>query len=422
MASRLYNGTRQLFCQVLKVLLLLGLGSITSVLGVQLICLYVCGLIVLDKHQNNSRIARFLPARCHDALNRLLRVMPLSVEGLMVLLLKLAKSLGEGYLILDDVVIEKFGKVCSFVGYCYSTSRKGVVLGIHIVVVVWCSMDGRYRIPVGFVLWMPKHRYRCGENNKEYKTKIELGKELIVWVRKRGLKFAYICFDAWYGATWFMKWLNNRGIIFITEVPCDRRVLYRNKGLIRVDEVAKGLSYRWDKELEKEVSVLRVLLPDYGQKKQVRLVVTRTKTGGAKGTKEGSKAKARGKKSIPEGGKESQEDKYKYKYEYIVTNELDARGRKVVRRKQSRWKIETVFRDEKQYGGLCACQCRVEEAMRRHVALSLLTLVVLQWLRKRAKEPVGRVKERWQLELIRQGDSVPEPLRGKQKITLEVTA
>ncbi len=417
MASRLYNGTRQLFCQVLKILLLLGLGSITSVLGVQLICLYVCGLIVLDKHQNNCRIARFLPARCHDALNRLLRVMPLSVEGLTGLLVKLAKSLGEGYLILDDVVVEKYGKGCPFVGYCYSTSRKGVVLGIHIVVLVWCSKDRHYRIPVGFSLWRPKQG--CEGDKQAYKTKNELGKELIVGVRRRRLKFAYICFDIWYGATWFMKWLNNRRIIFITEVSCDRRVLYRDKELrVRVDKVAKELSYRWDKELKKEVSVLRVLLPEYGHK-QIRLVVTRTR--GARGTKEGSKAKAKAKgNSIPEGGKESQEDKYKY--EYIVTNELDARGQKVVRRKQSRWKVETVFRDEKQYGGLCACQCRVEEAMRRHVALSLLTLVVLQWLRKRAEEPVGRVKERWQLELIRQGYPVPEPLGGKQKITLEVTA
>ena len=186
MASRLYNGTRQLFCQVLKVLLLLGLGSITSALGVQLICLYVCGLIVLDKHQNNSRIARFLPARCHDALNRLLRVMPFSVEGLIALLVKLAKSLGEGYLILDDVVVEKYGKGCPFVGYCYSTSRNGVVLGIHIVVLVWCSMDGHYRIPVGFPLWRPKQQ--CKGHKQAYKTKKELGKELISMGEEKEIK------------------------------------------------------------------------------------------------------------------------------------------------------------------------------------------------------------------------------------------
>ena len=138
MASRLYPATVGLFCQVLKVLVLLGLGQQISALCVQLACLYVCGLIALDTHQTNCRIARFLPARCHDALNRLLRTMAFSSEGLRALLVRVAKTLGEGYLILDDVVVEKFGSACPLVGYCWSTSQRQVVLGLHIVVVV-CS-------------------------------------------------------------------------------------------------------------------------------------------------------------------------------------------------------------------------------------------------------------------------------------------
>jgi hypothetical protein len=45
MASRLYPATVGLFYQVLKVLVPLGLGERMSALGVQLVCLYVCGLI-----------------------------------------------------------------------------------------------------------------------------------------------------------------------------------------------------------------------------------------------------------------------------------------------------------------------------------------------------------------------------------------
>ncbi len=82
-------------------------------------------------------------------------------------------------------------------------------------------------------------------------------------------------------------------------------------------------------------------LPDYGR---IRLVVTREE----QGTKEGS-----GRECLPGGVKEGAE----YEQEYLVTNDLSARGRTVVRRKQSRWKVETVFRDEKQRGGLGACQC-----------------------------------------------------------------
>jgi hypothetical protein len=171
MASRLYPATVGLFCQVLKVLVLLGVGQQMSALCVQLACLYVCGLIALDTHQTNCRIARFLPARCHDALNRLLRKMGFSLEGVMALLVRVAKTLGEGYLILDDVVVEKFGVACPLVGYCWSTSQRKVVLGLPIVVIVWGSSDGRYRIPVGFTVWKPKEQ--CAVARQAYRTKIE---------------------------------------------------------------------------------------------------------------------------------------------------------------------------------------------------------------------------------------------------------
>jgi hypothetical protein len=403
MASRLYPATVGLFCQVLKVLVLLGLGERMSALWVQLACLYVCGLIALDTHQTNCRIARFLPARCHDALNRLLRKVAFSTASLMALLVRVAKTLGEGYLILDDVVVEKFGAACPLVGYCWSTSQRKVVLGLHIVVVVWCSCDGRYRILVGWALWKPKER--CAADATTYRTKIELGKERIVFVRKRGFKFAYLCFDGWYAAGWFVRWLTGRRIGAVTQLPCDGHVVYGRQEQ-RVDGLAERLQYRRGLEGEADYAVATVTLSGYGP---MRLVVTREE----QGTKEGS-----GRESLPCGVKEGAA----YEYEYLVTNDLSARGRTVVRRKQSRWKIETVFRDDKQSGGLGACQCRVEEAVKRHVGLSLLTFVVLQWLRETAEETVGEVKERWQLEIVRQGHPEPKPLRGKQKVTLKPTA
>jgi hypothetical protein len=55
--------------------------------------------------------------------------------------------------------------------------------------------------------------------------------------------------------------------------------------------------------------------------------------------------------------------------EYIVTNDSGADLDTVVERKMSRcWSVETLFfRDTKQFAGLEACQCRVDQAMVRHV-------------------------------------------------------
>jgi hypothetical protein len=71
----------------------------------------------------------------------------------------------------------------------------------------------------------------------------------------------------------------------------------------------------------------------------------------------------------------------------------------VVARKHSRWSVETIFRDTKQYTGLGACQCYTDAAMVRHVGLVLLGLVVLQHLRTHPGESLAAVKERWQLTL-----------------------
>jgi hypothetical protein len=110
MTSRLYRTTRPLAAQIALMLGRLGISGVGSPTTVALIALYVSGLILLDGRQTQTRVALFLPGRAHDALNRLLRVMPLSTRALMKLLITWVgrrHQEGEGYLCLDDVVIEK---------------------------------------------------------------------------------------------------------------------------------------------------------------------------------------------------------------------------------------------------------------------------------------------------------------------------
>lgn len=81
MASRLYRTTQPLYLEVLRQLRRLGIGAVGTPTTFALIALYVSGLILIDRRQ--TRLARFLPARSHDAINRLLRVTPLSSRSLM---------------------------------------------------------------------------------------------------------------------------------------------------------------------------------------------------------------------------------------------------------------------------------------------------------------------------------------------------
>ncbi len=68
--------------------------------------------------------------------------------------------------------------------------------------------------------------------------------------------------------------------------------------------------------------------------------------------------------------------------------------------------IETCFRDTKQLTGMRVCQCRVPQAMERHVALVLLAFVVLQQARLDPSQTVGEVKPCLHLRVIRGGMAV----------------
>jgi hypothetical protein len=107
-ASRRYRTTRPLDLQVACVLDQLGVGSLASHTTTALITLYVTGLVLLDARPTQTRLARLLPGRCHDALNRLLRVQPWSTRALVGLLIGWIRRLGTpGSAYLDDVVVEK---------------------------------------------------------------------------------------------------------------------------------------------------------------------------------------------------------------------------------------------------------------------------------------------------------------------------
>jgi hypothetical protein len=371
MASRLYGITRVLYGQVLRLLKHLEVKQWGSPTAVALLALYVTGLILLDVRQTQTRVTRFLPGRCHDALNRLLRVMPCSTRQLMALLVQWVKGQAQGYLCLDDVIVEKaFAKKLAWAGWNYSHAKKRQVYGLHIVVLLWCSGEGHWRIPVAFRLWRPKGA--CSK--QDYRSKLQLAESMLKDVVTLGLTFQYLVFDTHYTAGWFTKMVARVGCLWQGTLTPRTHVVWRGKKQ-RVSDLAARLPLKWRKQLGVRALALRVYAPKYGV---LRLVVTRNRHGN---------------------------------YEYIVSNDLHADLTTLVQRKHSRWEIETIFRDSKQFAGLGACQCWVDQAMVRHVALVLLTFVVLQMLRRNAQEPLASVKERWQLEVLRDGHLSPTPLK-----------
>jgi hypothetical protein len=298
--------------------------------------------------------------------------MPWSTRALTTLLITFVKRLEQkGYLVLDDVIVEKaYAKRLPWASWTYSFAKKRKVYGVHMVVLVWCSCDGQWRIPVGFRMWRPKRT--CAPHR--YRTKLELAMELVIAVVAARVPTMYIVGDTHYTASWFTKRLARLGLTWHgTLDPKTLVVWHGHRQAVR--DVATQVKLKWRKHLDVRATALTVYAPKYGR---LQLVVTRNRHGN---------------------------------YEYLVSNAIGADLTTLVQRKRSRWSVETVFRDTKQFAGLAACQCWVDQGMVRHVSLVLLTFVVLQLLRMRPDESVGTVKERWQLAVLRDGEAPPQPLR-----------
>ena len=372
MASRLYRTTRPLYLLVSGVLDQLGVATIGGPTTTALTALYVTGLIVLDARPTQTRLARFLPGRCHDALNRLLRTTPWSTRVLLGLLVAWIRQTSvRGYLCLDDVVVEKaFAKRLRWAGWTYSFAKKRKVYGMHVVVVLWCSTDGDWRIPVAFRLWRPKRS--CAPHR--YQTKLELAAGMLTELVAAQLPFQYLVADTHYTAGWLTRLAGRLGVTWVGTLPPRTTVIWHGRRQ-PVAELASRLRLAWRPRLGLRAAAVTVYAPSYGT---LRLVVTRNRHGNL---------------------------------ECLATNEAAADLTRVVARKHSRWSVETIFRDTKQYAGLGACQCFTDQAMVRHVALVLVAFVVLQRLRLDPAEPIATVKERWQLAVTGHGEPPPAPLK-----------
>jgi hypothetical protein len=126
--------------------------------------------------------------------------------------------------------------------------------------------------------------------------------------------------DTHYTAGWFTRLAGRLGVCWVGTLPPRTTVIWGGRRQ-PVAELAGRLRPGWRPRLGLRAAAVTAYAPKYGV---VRLVVTRNRHGN---------------------------------YECLATGELDADLTRVVAHKHSRWSVETIFRDTKQYAGLGACQC-----------------------------------------------------------------
>lgn len=154
-------------------------------------------------------------------------------------------DLDEGYLVVDDTVIEKPHSSedhSDLVKWCWSD---GYVKGINLVKVLW--VRGDLVIPID---------YRIIAESDDA-TKNEILREMLRTAKHRGFRSIIVLFDSWYAANETLKLVDKLGFKYVTRFKSNRRV------------VANGVNVRITSIASKNARV--VLVPGVGD---VKVIVT----------------------------------------------------------------------------------------------------------------------------------------------------
>ena len=304
------------------------------------VAVYVTGLVALQRKQTQSRIARIIGHVTHDALNRLIDILPMLCTQMAVSVVSLITGIHKpGYIILDDTVVPKpFSRFVAGTYVDYDHTQKRHVRCHRIVVVIWTNGD--IYIPVAFAFW--HHR----DFVRRYRTKNQIARILIYYVVRHHIPFSYLTFDNWYASKQNLRFFDKLSIKFVTR-------LRKNTWIVREDEkqkVQKLAKYEchYYSDLKAYVKQFVVKYPRFGI----------------------------GSLAIVKNDKHEEPGRTKY----LFTNDMSLYNRDLVLRYRSRWHVEVFFRTCKQHFGLTACQAQLMSQVILHVRMVFLAYVLTQLL------------------------------------------
>ena len=370
-----------------------------ELLGV--LCIYVTGLIT-GSSVNATAISLAVGGVSHDALTRMLSGGWWTARLWMVVAVRVVSWVGgEGWLIVDDVLIPKpHARLIAFCGWDFDHALRRNVFGLRLVFVVWCN--GWLTLPLDFYVWQkdptrkprkksrrkkagrprkPGPKVRCytrqartqrarrralkqaerqvrprTASGTHYHTKNELARALVWQVVRAGVKVRFIMFDNWYAARENLRFFTRLGLVWVTRLKHNTQVLFQGCK-VSVQQVGASVpkaNYHYYPQLGARARSFVVELFGY----PVKLTVVKND-------------------SHPE------RDRTKY----LATSELTLSNAEHVRWYRRRWPIECLFRDAKQLLGLGHSQARQPQAVLTHMVLVCVAYGILQLLKPLSPKP-----------------------------------
>jgi hypothetical protein len=224
-----------------------------------------------------------------------------------------------GFGIIDDTIIEKTAKKIEAAGKHWDHAKKRFVWGHQIVTLHYVDRKTSYAIDYRVYL-------------KQDRTKIELAKNLIEEAINLGMPANVFMFDSWYFCKEFVDFLEKKRKGWIAASKSDRLIKYKGKYL-SLKEFSEIMKEKFNSALlnGKEIKFFSKQIYFKSLKREAKLVIFF-------------------------------DDK---DFLFLVTN-LERHPTDLLKIYLMRSKIDSFYKDAKQYLGLGKCQLRDLEGIKRH--------------------------------------------------------
>jgi len=278
-------------------------------------------------------------------------------------LLKSQRTTGfseDGVLIIDDTgVLKPYAKNTEGVKYQHCPVLGSEAL-CNVAVASCFSVNKRY-IPLELKFYKTQDEFILGKDDPDFKSKLELAKELISDAVNKKIPFRYVLFDSWYSASDVLGSIHEQNLFFISEAKSDRKMYFRNPEarksyFMQQDELVRLIKkHLWHKV--KTFKHRDELLSVYSFQSRLKstdfpvkvFVVINTASGEAR---------------------------------TIITNDLSLSEKKVVLTYLERWAIERIFRELKDSFCFDHYQVRHQLKIMRYWSLVILAWTLIYWIRQ----------------------------------------
>ena len=260
-----------------------------------------------------------------------------------------------GYLVLDDTVLDKAGsEKIETASAQYSGQKHGITTGIGVVTLVYINPElGQF--------WILD--YRVYDKQTDGLKKTDQALEMIQYYQtmqelySERAPFTTVLIDAGYTCKKIMQYIVRKNKIFYGVMPKSRKVSYLDQdGLVTTKHVG---DFNWTNSANLQQYGTTVCIEDLPKNKPLRLFQITAK----------------------------------HRVEYIVTNDVSVETTEDAKQVGGfRWKIEQFHREAKQLTGVAKCQARKGRKQRNHICIAFIVWHQLNELAKQINTTLYEVK------------------------------